>query len=75
MFPYRVKYTESESDIQHNDLLYKIDQKCQNTFECLDCLGKNRENQKSVFFKKKRISKLSAFYGDLYGPPLAGLKI
>ena len=33
MFPYRVKYTESEYDIQNNDLLYKIDQQCQNTFE------------------------------------------
>ena len=35
MFPYRVKYTESESesDIQNNDLLYKIDHTCQNTFE------------------------------------------
>ena len=26
MFPYRVKYTESEYDIQNIDLLYKIDQ-------------------------------------------------
>ena len=33
MFPYRVKYTESESDIQKNNLLYRIDQQCQNTFE------------------------------------------
>ena len=31
MFPYRVKYTESEYDIQNNDLLYKIHQKHQNT--------------------------------------------
>ena len=35
MFPYRVKYTESEYDIQNNDLLYKIHQKHQNTFELL----------------------------------------
>ena len=35
MFPYRVKYNESEYDIQNNDLLYKIEQKCQNTFEML----------------------------------------
>ena len=27
MFPYRVKDTESEYDIQNNDLLYKIEQK------------------------------------------------
>ena len=35
MFPYRDKYTESESDTQNNDLFYKIDQKCQTTFEIL----------------------------------------
>ena len=35
MFPYTVKYTESEYDIQSNDLLYKIDQQCQSTFENL----------------------------------------
>ena len=40
MFPYRVKYNESEYDIQNNDLLYKIDQKCQNTFDCLENVGK-----------------------------------
>ena len=33
MFPYTEKYTESEYDIQNNNLLYKIDQQCQNTFE------------------------------------------
>ena len=33
MFPYTVKYTESEYDIQNSDLLCKIDQQCQNTFE------------------------------------------
>ena len=36
MFPYRVKYTESEYDIQNNDLLYKIDQTCQDTFDILE---------------------------------------
>ena len=35
MFPYRVKYNESEYDIQNNDLSYKIDQQCQNTFDIL----------------------------------------
>jgi hypothetical protein len=46
MFPYRVKYTVSESDIQNNYLLYTIHQKHQNTFE-----------QKTIFskmFKKKQ---------------------
>ena len=32
MFP----YTESESDIQNNDLLYNTDQQCQNIFEMLE---------------------------------------
>ena len=45
MFPYRVKYTESESDIQNNDLLYKIDQQCQNTFEILKNGKKNEKTQ------------------------------
>ena len=36
MFPYSVKYIESEYDIQNNDLLYKIDQTYQNTFEMLE---------------------------------------
>ena len=33
MFPYKVKYTEPESDIQNNDLLYKKDQTHQNAFD------------------------------------------
>ena len=46
MFPYRVKYHESEYDIKNNDLLYKIDQKCQNTFELLEMFGvKNFKNE------------------------------
>ena len=72
MFPYRVKYTESESDIQNNDLLYKIDQKCQNTFENLDLGEKIRENQKSIFFKKiafKMISVLWRFVWPAFGGP------
>ena len=36
MFPYIVKYTESEYDVQNNDLLDKIIQKHQNTFESLE---------------------------------------
>ena len=48
MFPYRVEYTESESDIQNNKLLYKIDQACQNTFNILEN-GKCRK-WKIVFY-------------------------
>ena len=36
MFPYTVRYTDSESDIQNIDLLYKVHQKHQNAFEHLD---------------------------------------
>ena len=40
MFLYRVKYTESEYDIQNNDLLYKTHQQYQNTFEIWGTFGK-----------------------------------
>ena len=43
MFPYTEKYTESKSDLQNNDLLYKIDQQCRNTFEILE--KHEKENQ------------------------------
>ena len=46
MFPYTEKYTESESDIQNSNLLYKIHQKHQNTFEHLDHFGKNENKNK-----------------------------
>ena len=71
MFPYRVKYIDYESDIQNNDLFYKIDPKRQNAFEISE---KNRKFQKSIYLLRNSISKWSAFYGDLYGPLLAGLK-
>ena len=31
-----IKYNEAESDIRNNNLLYKIEQQCQNTFEHLE---------------------------------------
>ena len=45
MFPYRVKHTESKSDIQNINLLYKIDPTCQNTFELLETFENIRINQ------------------------------
>ena len=33
MFLYTEKYAESESDIQNDNLLYQINQTCQNVFE------------------------------------------
>ena len=38
MLPYTVKYTESESDAQNNNLLYKTHQQYQNTFDFLEIL-------------------------------------
>ena len=56
MFPYTVKYTESESDIQNINLLNKIHQQCQNTFEFLEGFGKF-EKIKNTYFSKKSIPK------------------
>ena len=49
MFPYRVTYNESESDIRNNDLLYKPHRKCQNAFELWEHFGKIEEFQKILF--------------------------
>jgi hypothetical protein len=68
MFPYRVKYTESESDIQNKGLLYKIDQQYQNTFLKI----KKSRNRKSIFVKKldfKMISVLWRFVWPAFGGP------
>ena len=50
MFLYRVKYTESESDIKNNDLLYKIDQTHQNPFEMLENVGNFQKKMKNTSF-------------------------
>ena len=71
MFPYRVKYTESESDIQNNDLLYKIHQNSKNTF---DFLEKNRIFQKSIFFKHFDFKMISVLWRSLW-PAFGGPKI
>ena len=41
MFLYRVKHTDSEHDIKNNNLLYKIHQQHQNTFERLETFVKS----------------------------------
>ena len=43
MFPYRAKYTESESDIQNNELLYKSTPTIQNKQDCLKMFGETRK--------------------------------
>ena len=50
MFPYIEKYAESESDTQNNDLLYKIDQKCQNTFGIFKKQKENPKKSKNTIF-------------------------
>ena len=52
MFPYTVKYTASEHDIQTNDLLYKIDPKCQNAFEFLEKTKRKKKKETFEHFKK-----------------------
>ena len=49
MLPYRVKYNESEYDIQNNDWSYKIHQQCQNMFEMLENLENNKMKMFLVF--------------------------
>ena len=46
MFPYTVNYTDSESDIQNNDLLYKIQQH-QNIFDILEMFEKIKDNKQN----------------------------
>ena len=49
MFPYTIKYTESEYDIQNNDLLYKINQQYQHAFDFCRKDWKNIEKSKKYF--------------------------
>ena len=49
MFPYTEKYTESEYDIQNDDFLYKIKQKCQITFKMLEVFKNKIKNMKLYF--------------------------
>ena len=52
MFPYRVKYTDAESDIQNNDLLYKINQTHQTTFVFVwENVGKQKTQTNQDFQK------------------------
>ena len=48
MFLYRVKYTEPGYDIENNDLLYKIQQQHQTTFEMLENSEKEKEKYSTV---------------------------
>ena len=50
MFPYRVKYTESDYDIQNHDLLYIIHQNVKNKFEMLENVGNIKSSTLSTFY-------------------------
>ena len=50
MFPYTVEYTESEYDIQNNNLLSKTHKQCKNTFEALENVGKSRKIENTRFY-------------------------
>ena len=71
MFPYKVTYTDYESDMQNNVLLYKIDHKCQNTFELFEKNGKSRQSKIQMFrnFDFKIISVLWRFVWLAFGGP------
>ena len=49
MFPYRVKYADSESDIQNNNLLSKVDPQLLNTFDLLENVGKMKSFIRFIF--------------------------
>ena len=53
MFPYTVKDTEFESDVQNNKLLHKINPKCQNTIETSQHFRKVKK--KSNNFKNTKV--------------------
>ena len=48
MFPYTVKYDESEYDIQNNNILYIILPTCQNTFETTRFSKKSRKKKRNM---------------------------
>ena len=50
MFPYTIKHTESECDIQNNDLLYKIHQQHQSTFEPIEFFEERTRKYSNDFF-------------------------
>ena len=56
MFPYTVKYTESKSDNQNINLLYKTHQICENTF--LKDTKEKREIEHPHFPNKKNDFKM-----------------
>ena len=65
MFPYTVKYTESASDIQNINLLHKIDQQCQNTFDFLNIF----EKFKNLYFSEKFEFKMISVLWPAFGGP------
>ena len=66
MFPYTINYPESAYDIQNINLLYNIDQKCQNTFEMLEMIGKS-ENIKNFKILYYYIYKFQHSYFVVFG--------
>ena len=51
MFPYRAKYTESESDNQNNDLLYTLDQQIQKHFRLFGNIKNEKHETQALFCK------------------------
>ena len=68
MIIYTEKYTESEYDIQNDNLKYKIHQKCRNIFEGIvfSKFSKNRKTKKKEQFTIFFITYISSIIHILY---------
>ena len=66
MFPYRVKYTESEHDIQNNNLLYEIHQQCQNAFDILEIFKNNNKSNLYLIIDISYIINIPRFFVTFY---------
>ena len=67
MFRYTVIDTESESDIQNSNLLYKTHPQCQNTFEHLEHLEAWKYQKFSSYFVLYIISIIHILYFCIFG--------
>ena len=67
MFPYTEKCTESETDIQNNDLSYKLDQQCQNTFDIFEKQKNENIRKTKINFLFCNIYKLHNSYFVMFG--------
>ena len=68
MFPYTVKYTESEYDIPNNNLLYKIHQQHQHIFEQHRVPKLFEKTKKTAKREIKRFKSFCCYLYKFYNP-------